>query len=344
MVKEFSGHPCVQLENGAYSLEILDNFYPDEDLPKIKFIKDWQKKFNKAIYSVAGDHKIEDEDIQKHNTEEEFEKDTTISEYKRKLIKTTFPSRDDYTKVMKHIEYVDNTIKQYRNRGWFQKIKDKFLKRDKDIDELFHQLKQDMIKYGLKDVDLIGASIYYDEKIIKARLMGQKYLVEKFQINKDVIMQELELVKNGFNTFIKEEDIIKFMENSDRGVRIDFLNHYTGSIPDNVVDKKIAADNLYVFDNYCVLYYCDGVPTFRATQEEKEKIKKAKDPILFGMIRGSRRLYYVGDWISENDDLTLNKFYDVTGISNTEREVAEQKDLIRATDEMINGIDQFHLN
>lgn len=343
MAKTFSGHPCVQLENGAYSLEILDNFYPDEDLPKIKFIKDWQKKFNKATYSISDNKVIVDEDVDKHNTEEEFDKDETIPDYKKRLAKSIFPSREDYQKVMKHLEYIDSKIKEYRNRGWLQKIKDKFLKRDKDIDSMFHKLKEDMIKYGLKDVDLSGASIYYDEKIIKAKLMGQKYLVERFQINKDVIMQELELVKNGINTFIKEEDIIKFMQNSDRGVRIDYLNHYVGSIPDDIVDKKIAVDNLYIFDNYCVLYYCDGVPSFRATQDEKEKVKIAKDPILFGMIRGSRRLYYIGDWISENDDLTLNKFYDVTGISNTEREVAERADLLRVTDELLNGVENFDI-
>lgn len=40
------------------------------------------------------------------------------------------------------------------------------------------------------------------------------------------------------------------------------------------------------------------------TQKEKEK---AKDPILFGVIQGSRKLYFIGDWIDDYCDLTLEK-------------------------------------
>ena len=46
---------------------------------------------------------------------------------------------------------------------------------------------------------------------------------------------------------------------------------------------------------------------------EENRIRNARtsywsrDPILFGMIEGSRRLYFVADWVTDDDDLTLEK-------------------------------------
>ena len=42
-----------------------------------------------------------------------------------------------------------------------------------------------------------------------------------------------------------------------------------------------------------------------------KEIEKAKDPILFGVIKESNKLFYVGDWIDEHCDLTLEKFLEV---------------------------------
>ena len=46
------------------------------------------------------------------------------------------------------------------------------------------------------------------------------------------------------------------------------------------------------------------------TKKEKE-IKK--DPILFGVIKKSRKLYYVADWKDEVCDLTLDKMFSELG-------------------------------
>jgi hypothetical protein len=40
----------------------------------------------------------------------------------------------------------------------------------------------------------------------------------------------------------------------------------------------------------------------------KAEVEKAKDPILFGVLKGTRNLYFIGDWIDEYCDLTLDKF------------------------------------
>ena len=42
---------------------------------------------------------------------------------------------------------------------------------------------------------------------------------------------------------------------------------------------------------------------------------KKRDPILFGLIKGSRKLYYICDWIDEYCDLTLSQLIDKIGES-----------------------------
>ena len=56
------------------------------------------------------------------------------------------------------------------------------------------------------------------------------------------------------------------------------------------------------------------------TARELTKAEKlaARDPILFGLLDGSRNLYFIGDWIDEQCNLTLEKIAELLG-----REVAD---------------------
>ena len=67
----------------------------------------------------------------------------------------------------------------------------------------------------------------------------------------------------------------------------------------------IQNDKLWVFDNYVILHFDKTGDATEMTVKEKEK---AKDPILFGVTKYSRKLFYVADWTDEYCDLTLEKF------------------------------------
>lgn len=95
------------------------------------------------------------------------------------------------------------------------------------------------------------------------------------------------------------------MELINNGKRVDFFKEIIRVIPTRVVEDKLRADNLLVFDNYCVLYYDPSGRSYSRTEKEEEEIKK--DPILFGVISGSNKLYYISDWIDELCDLTLEQ-------------------------------------
>ncbi len=75
-----------------------------------------------------------------------------------------------------------------------------------------------------------------------------------------------------------------------------------------MLKKKVLADNLQVFDNYVILYYDPTGKSFSLTEYEKaeeERIKK--DPILFGVIKDSDKLYYIDSWIDDLCDLTWDQ-------------------------------------
>ena len=50
-------------------------------------------------------------------------------------------------------------------------------------------------------------------------------------------------------------------------------------------------------------------------KETAKEEAKRRDPIIFGVIAGSKKLYYVDDWVDEYCDLTLDAFVDSLGIT-----------------------------
>ena len=78
-----------------------------------------------------------------------------------------------------------------------------------------------------------------------------------------------------------------------------------------------------VFDNYVVAYYSDLIHRAVATQQkvsakEEQKVReRRRDPILFGVIKNSRKLYYICDWTTDTDDLTLEKLEKELGVTRS---------------------------
>ena len=79
-------------------------------------------------------------------------------------------------------------------------------------------------------------------------------------------------------------------------------------IPEEVYEIKKDVDERKIFDKYVILHYEPKEDGHEMTKEEKEK---KKDPILFGVIKNSRKLYFVADWKDEYCDLTLEEMFKV---------------------------------
>lgn len=155
----------------------------------------------------------------------------------------------------------------------------------------------------------------YIECIGYAERNGQTALKEKLLSNLIVNKYESVLFANNYYQVLTEEVVVQLAKKSPKGLSLTYLQNYSRIIPIEAMREKNEADKLHVFDNYCVMYYDPDGMVYLETAEERHK---RKDPILFGMIAGSNKLYYICDWIDEYCDLTLEKVVEIVG-----REVVE---------------------
>ena len=148
------------------------------------------------------------------------------------------------------------------------------------------------------------------EYIAYADSIGQKALKEKL-INEIIINKyESILYAAGMYKAVTEEAVINLADKAPKPVSIDYIENYVRNIPISVANEKQKADRLMVFDNYCVLHYD---PNGTNTKLTKEQEAAKRDPILFGLIHGSKKLYFVADWVDEYCDLTFDEMTKIIG-------------------------------
>lgn len=201
--------------------------------------------------------------------------------------------------------------------------------------EYFEEVKSRKSK--ITDAELVKVYENCLELIEKAKRTGQKNQIKRCLFHLDVIEKERELVKMGIDTFIYKDDITYFMKKVAKDcVKIIELENYEREIPDEIVDVietvKDKFDQLYVvFTDY--------------SEELTKKVisKRDKDPILFGVFKNSEsrsvidRFYYLGDWVDEYCDLTLDKMLAETekvGKRNIAHTIKTPEDLQAFRDQM----------
>ena len=145
-----------------------------------------------------------------------------------------------------------------------------------------------------------------------AAKIGQTAMVE--QLLREMVANRYEsvLFAEGYYYAITEEQMVDFVKKCEKGIRLDYLKNYSRVIPQEVVDKIDKVNHLEIFDNYVVLYYDPYGKVYKETAQEEAK---RRDPIIFGVIASSKKLYYITDWIDEYCDLTLEQFVDTLGIT-----------------------------
>ena len=175
---------------------------------------------------------------------------------------------------------------------------------------------------NVKLVSKEGAMVYRDrvsgylQALHNASLIGQTALVE--QLLSEMIANKYESMLNARGCYyaIPENRIVDFITKTRRGVNLCYLKNFTRPIPQEAIDKIKEVNEYEVFDNYVVLHYDPKNENQKETR--KEEYNRKKDPILFGVISGSRKLYYITDWIDETCDLTLEAFVDTLGTKKEE--------------------------
>ena len=152
----------------------------------------------------------------------------------------------------------------------------------------------------------------------KYKKLGQVESMKKLSFLADTLLKEEKLIEIGINTYVYKDVIEDYIENvADKTVKIIELSRYMREVPDELVDTIEKVKD--IFDEFYVVF------TDYTGKEERrvEKERRDKDPILFGVFKNrtnvSDRFYFIGDWVDEYCDLTLDKmieqYKEANGIS-----------------------------
>nr|DAU18278.1 MAG TPA: hypothetical protein [Bacteriophage sp.] len=225
---------------------------------------------------------------------------------------------------MDKLKTTDNMESQLTPQQYFERIKDK---------------KYEISSYDLKRI--------YDnclELANKYRITGQIRGLRKILFCMESIEKEQKLVDMGITTFVYKDDIDFYIDTvtntrnrSERPIKIIELERYEREIPDEIVD--IIDKTKELFDQMYVVY-----TDYSGKEERKIEAEKEKDPVLFGTFQDRNkkvcidRFYYLGDWVDEFCDLTLDKMINETEkmgrnivrTINTPKDVQELREYIDA--------------
>lgn len=314
----------------------------DEGLPKYRIMDEEKTKenngdtFEEALVSPNFSEKVDLSTLNYDTLKaylideqgKEGKKDFTITDFNltmsdkmRKIVKNTSYYRNgrslqDFTVSNWRVEPVNpsptlwSTIKDFfRKKKEFKnekKINDKFdvIKYFADIHMASKESSDKYVNRIAEYINCIGIAESTGQVALKEKLFGQ-LVINKY---------ESILYANGYDKLITEDIMVRLTKKAPKALSLTYISNYTRTIPLDVIKKKLELDKLEVFDNYVILSYDPNGKSYAQTVEERRKeVEKAKDPILFGVIAGSDKLYYIDDWEDEYCNLRLENIVEMIG-------------------------------
>jgi len=282
-------------------LEVFENFHADTNLPKFK--KEHDESSELTNVSFDGDTRVNISGTNPWtfvNTENGLEgpAQTRAQELKfffRNIrdIQPTWKNKLKYFLITRCINF---------QKGDFKKAP------TIDIKQFFDGVKGNFAEIdGSKEVEKS-----YVKNMEQAIELGQVALAEKLKDQLGAILNECALKEGGVKKYVTEKQVIDFYKKvgMPANLKMNFIKNFTRVIPSDVIALKKKADDLNIFDNYVILHYDPLGNGSDSTKAEKEI---EKDPILFGVMQNSTKLYFIADWIDEYCDLTLEKMLDTLG-------------------------------
>ncbi len=187
----------------------------------------------------------------------------------------------------------------------FERIKRFFKRKPKEQPQLPPAETYTVIFHNTEQLKAFAAKQEAFEKLVQnARQNGQTALVEELASKHRITAYEDALVILGYTRFITEEMLVELATRSDKAFCLNWIKNFTRIIPDHAAERKRELDKARIFDNYVILHYDPDGKGNKLTHAETQA---KRDPILFGVIRGSRRLYLVADWVDTTCNLTFEE-------------------------------------
>lgn len=286
-------------------LDLLENFQVDPTLPKYANKKKSEiprvmRQWADAQMARFGNDSDEDSD------EDSFKSDDfepKISGFTGNII-VSGKNRQKPKRNM-FLAFIFTPIYYFINRNKRKNL-EKIEQQKISIQEFFTSIEN-----STQEIEIITERLNgYEKAIISASKTGQIALKEQLLNGLEVHRCETQLFATDNKKYLSEEIIVKFVKQAKKGLRLDWVKNFTRIIPQSIIDKKERLDELFVFDNYAILHYDLNKKSWAETEQE---VQARRDPILFGLIHGSRKLYFVGDWTDELCDLTLEQIAEALG-------------------------------
>ena len=326
------------LNNAKNRLRIFENaIVYDKELPKFKTLEEYKrahrsddkKSMNTFVFPNTNNEPIE---IMSYENLKNYFLSKTEINIKDFNIDITEKMRDIANKIKGNARFTVEdssmmTITDNRKKSLVDNIKDFFSKKIQQNKEKKIANKFDVIKF-FSDVKLSAEdeATKYRDRLAEyvncigiAEKSGQIALKEKLFNNLVINKYETILFSKGLVKPVTEETIVKLAKDSPKALALDYIQNYIRNIPISVIKKKLEIDQLEIFDNYVILHYDPNGVSYAQTNKEKEE-KKKRDPIMFGVIEGSTKLYYIDSWEDEYCDLTWDKMVDIIGKETIEKD------------------------
>lgn len=327
VVVEDKDHPSLIEVGGKIRLRVLEDFYVEAETPKWKRFREEWDKFKKAVgytFSSSPDlSELEQRIARLDKTDEEKE---VLRKQAKNLLAMDKAIQDDRWHIReRHEREVDTAIlkqaKFVNQLTVWDKVKNAVRRRRKAVPVEIAMV--DLLDHiELTSTPELAARLEKLNEIEAGmRTAGQYKKAEVVKQLRTIVAEESVVVAAGFTAYVSEDTMIEFLRKSERGTMVDFLRYYDDEIPPEAIEKKVAADKLMVFDNYVVAHYSDIIQKAAkvekkvSAKEEKKQREKRRDPILFGLIKNSRKLYFICDWKTDTDDLTLEKLEKELGVT-----------------------------
>lgn len=169
----------------------------------------------------------------------------------------------------------------------------------------------------------------------KYKAFGQSKAEKRLAFHVKTLLKESSLLDLGINKFVHRDDITDFIDHiSKKPVKIIEMKNYPREIPDEMLDIVLKTKG--IFDEFYILftdYSGDGLVN---------EVKKERDPILFGGFCTNNRdivaerFYYLGDWVDEYCDLTLDKL-----IKETSKDIVKTISIPKNKEELISQLNSY---
>ena len=190
-----------------------------------------------------------------------------------------------------------------------EKFKEKELPEEQKVEvlspsEYFEKIKGKMVEETSENVAKI-----YDVAVKQMKrfiVTGQKTAAKDLYTRCLYLEKEMNLLDTGITKYVERKEIENYIDNvADDCVVVTTMSDYDRIIPDEIID--VVAEVMDIFDEFYIVF-----TDYTGEKRSKvEKERREKDPILFGNIyvdgRVSQKMYFIGDWIDEYCDLTLDK-------------------------------------